>query len=65
MASQVNGRVFAWKFEDLMVSGSNPGIDLYNQIPVDLYNIELTQIVQACKALANTVTLQWGHPCRW
>ena len=29
----------------------------YNQIPVDLYKIELTQITQACGDLAKTVIL--------
>ena len=37
---------------------------LYKQIPVDLYKIFLTQIIQAFGALAITVTLQWeGGGC--
>ena len=31
---------------------------LFNQIPVDLYNLKLTQILQAFGPLASTVTLQ-------
>ena len=33
---------------------------LYDLIPVDLCKIELTQIIQACGALAIIVNLQWG-----
>ena len=42
--------------------GSNPGIDrpIKNQIPTDLYKIEMTQKIKVCGALASTVTLQWG-----
>ena len=50
VASQFNGRVSDWSFEDLRVSGlkswhRQTGL-LFNQIPVDLYKIELTQIIQ-------------------
>ena len=31
---------------------------LYNQIPVDLYKIKLTQKIQASGSLASTVTLR-------
>ena len=33
---------------------------LYNQIPLDLYKIALTQIIKTCGTLASTVTLLHG-----
>ena len=35
---------------------------LYNQIPIDLYKIELTKLIQAYGDLLSTVTLHLGHP---
>ena len=55
--SKLNDRVSAWKFEYLRVRVGIPAQTdrpILNQIPVDLYKIELTPIKQACDALAST-----------
>ena len=43
--------------QDLLFKSSHRQTGLCTHIPFDLFRIELTQIIQACDALASTVTL--------
>ena len=70
MVSKFNDRVSASVsvsvFEDLRVSGSNPGRERQACYIIKFQKIyirfDLTQIIQGYGALACTVTLQWGAP---